>query len=81
MPAPLSTPPDLKAFLDEIENRVVNLEQPLEPQAMARLTSANLTTANALKFAYRLVYLTDINQLAYSNAAHWYKVAVGTLII
>lgn len=81
MPAPLSVAPEVKAWLDELEGRVVNLEQPVEPQAMGRMTSASLTAANAAYFAFRVVYLTDLNQVAYSSGAHWYKIAVGTLII
>jgi hypothetical protein len=78
---PISFTPTQASWAEEVERRLALLEEPQSPVMQARMTSGVLTAASAATYAYRSVYLTDLNQIAYSNGTHWYKLAVGTLII
>lgn len=81
MSAPLSFTPSQAAYLEDLEARLSVLENPGDPVKLPVLASSALSTTNAAQYTYRFVYLTDLNQLGYSNGAHWYKIAVGTLIV
>ncbi len=72
---------ELRAWLQGVEDRLTNIETPNQPGALYRIASTNLTAANAATYVNSVVYCNDINQLAYSSGSHWYKIAVGSLII
>jgi hypothetical protein len=81
MPVPVGTPPPLADFLSELEGRIGRLEVPMDPMPLFPMTSANLSVANAATYINRAVYVTDLNILAHSNGAHWYREDTQAVIV
>jgi esterase/lipase superfamily enzyme len=57
------------------------IENPQAPTALFPMASTNLTTANALTYINRQVFAKDLNIIAHSNGAHWYREDTGAMII
>lgn len=71
----------LRDFLRQLDDRLTNLETPNQPNGLYKMASTSLTTSNAKTYVNCPVYCYDLNQIAYSNGVHWYKLAVGSLIV
>lgn len=67
--------------MDDVETRLSGLEVPNQPTALYHMASTDLTATNAKEYVNCAVYLGDLNQVAYSSGSHWYKLAVGSLIV
>lgn len=82
MPVPASElPPVVAEYLDQLEARISELENPGSPLALPLMLAAQLTAPNAVVYAYRFVLVTDLNMTAHSNGAHWYRSDTGALIV
>jgi len=74
-------PPELAAYLQELEDRIALLENPQDPSPLFAIDSTNLTVASATENVGSFVYVTDLNMTAHSNGAHWYRSDSGALIV
>jgi len=74
-------PPELAAYLQELEDRIALVEDPKGPVALFTIASTSLTAALAVANVNRMVFVTDLNMTAHSNGAHWYRSDTGALIV
>ena len=82
MPIPVGQlPPLVSDWLNDLEGRVLSLEAPGSPVMMFSITSANLTAASAVIYAFTFCYVSDLNMTAHSNGAHWFRSDTGAQII
>lgn len=69
----------LRGFLDDLEDRVANLEQPQQPGQVYACTTANLP--DAVTFTGCVVRDTTLNILAHSDGVHWLREDSGAIIV
>ena len=69
---------NLRGFLDDLEGRVSNLEQPQQPGAVYACLKANLP--DALDFYGKFAWVTDTNISVISDGVHWIRQDSGAPI-
>jgi hypothetical protein len=78
MPAPAGMDPALRAYLDEMEARIAELETPNGPAAEFACLKASLP--DALTYINRRAYVTDTKILAVSDGTVWRRQDTGAAI-
>lgn len=82
MPAPVAgTTPELRSYLEGLEQRLGRIETPAGPQAAYITTSSQLTTRNAAESANCWAILSDLKTLGWSDGAHWRRADTGAVIV
>lgn len=82
MPVPTTnTPADLAAYLEELEQRVSQLETPPGFGMVFLATSQSLTAASAAQNGGRWGIATDLKTVVWSNGLHWYRADTGAQIV
>lgn len=71
-------PPDQQAYIDALEARIAELENPASPRKVFASTTANMPAAAAY---YQCVLLnTTLNILAHSDGTNWKREDTGASI-
>gem|GEM_PF-3384840 len=73
--------PILRNYLLDLDRRVALIEGPKQPQPAYPMASTLMNTTNAKTYVNCVVYATDLNVLAHSNGAHWYREDTGAMIV
>lgn len=72
---------DLVAFLQDLDERVAQLETPAGFTPVFLTTSAKLTTASAAQAGGRVAIATDLKTLVWSDGVHWRRADTGAQIV
>lgn len=79
MPAPFSSDPnDMRAYLNELEGRVANLELPLSPRPVFACATADMPSAAV--YIGCVLRNTTLNILAHSDGVNWKREDTGATI-
>lgn len=79
MPVPLGElPPNVAAYLQELEDRIGLLENPTDPVLVPAFTSAGSPDASA--YHGRVIRDTTLNILAHSDGTNWIRQDTGAAI-
>lgn len=77
-PVPFSAPEDVKAWMQDVMERLQNLENPQGPTLVWSCTSAALPSAAT--YVGRVLRVTDLNILAHSDGTNWRRQDTGAAI-
>lgn len=79
MPAPFSTnPDDIRAYLNELEERIATLEAPDSPKPVFACTTANMP--DPAVYIGCVIRNTTLNILAHSDGVAWRREDTGATI-
>lgn len=65
--------PEVQAFFDEAQQSINSVEEAQSAFQAPSHTSSSLPTASQAG----IIYLSDINMIAFSNGANWYRADTG----
>lgn len=74
-PVPLNAPAEIRAWMNDVANRLRMIEQPQRPQLAFPCAQADLPPA--ARYAFCVVLITDLNILGYSDGTDWRRADTG----
>lgn len=71
----------LQDWLQSLDDRLAQVENPQSPVSAYPMASTQLSTTNAAEFGQKFAWITDLKTFAYSTGSHWIRSDSGAQIV